>query len=175
MNERRSRWALLLGGLLLCGAAGCAADLPTEVIKLTLREADDTVGKLDEVTRYVKEAVTASKPDKTITATDEHLRKALAAAEGLRSLGERLQARKRDADWVREKISPEARAELATRYRGEVESRLAGLEKSQNDLRLALEEAEARADNAGGKDLLRQVREKIKAGRDAFEVLTKQH
>jgi hypothetical protein len=163
----------LLCGLLL-GAVGCGTDDQDTIISRTLTIVDEVSGNLSEINKSVREAITTSdKKKQSIGEKDEHLVRAFTTAQELRKLGERLQGLKELSDIFKEKTSETHSKELADRYRNKLHDKVLNLEKEERALDVTLAQAEEKADD-GGKRQLKNVREEIKKGREAFEVLTKQ-
>ena len=168
----RAATCLLCG--LLFGAVGCGSDEQDQNISRTLTIVDEVSANFSEINKSVREAITTSEKKKqNIGEKDEYLLRAFATAQELRKLGERLQLRKEVMDILKEKTSPEYSKELADRYRNKLQDKVLNLEKEERALDVTLAQAEEKADD-GGKRQLKNVREEIKKGREAFEVLTKQ-
>ncbi len=170
--------SLLLGGL-LCGVVGCGADVQDLIVSRTLNGIDQVTTNLADIRKAVNEALTANAKKKQqdsnakLTETDPNLLRAYTAAQELRKLGEGVQRLKAEADRYKDKTSADYRHELATRYSKQLADKVQNLEKEENDLDVTLSEAEANADE-GGKKEVSKIREEIKRGVEAFEVLTKQ-
>jgi hypothetical protein len=163
----------LLCGLLFC-AVGCGTDDQDQIISRTLTTVDEVSGNLSEINKSVREAITTSEKKKqNIGEKDEYLLRAFTSAQELRKLGERLQRLKELSDILKDKTSPEHSKELVDRYRNKLHDKVLNLEKEERALDVTLSQAEEKADD-GGKRQLKNVREEIKKGREAFEVLTKQ-
>jgi hypothetical protein len=175
--------ACLLCGLLL-GVAGCGSDPQDEIISGTLNRLTEVTQNLGEIKKSVREAINASDSKGVrIGEKDEYLLRALASAQDLRKLGERLQHLKELSDIMKDKTSPEFSKDLAARYRNRLQDNVLNLEKEERALDVALAEAYKKADEGGqgllGDEPLKKedqssIRAEIKKGREAFEVLTKQ-
>jgi hypothetical protein len=163
----------LLGGFLFC-AVGCGTDPQDEVISSTLNKVTEVTQNLSEIKKSVREAVTTNEAKKrSIGEKDEYLLRAYTSAQDLRKLGERVQHLKEVSDILKDKTSAVYSKELAARYRTRLQDNILNLQKEERELDVALAQADANADE-GGKRQLKNVREEIKKGREAFEVLTKQ-
>ena len=168
----RAATCLLCG--LLFGAVGCGTDDQDQIISSTLNIVTEVTQNLSETKKSLREAITASdKKNQPIAEKDEYLLRAFASAQELSNLGKRLQRLKELSDILKEKTSEEHSKELAARYRKRLQDNVLNLQKEERELDVALAQAEAKADE-NGKRQLKNVREEIKKGREAFEVLTKQ-
>jgi hypothetical protein len=95
--------------------------------------------------------------------------------EPLRRLGEELQYWRNVAEMHKEKLTDAYRAELAERYRGKILDADAALTKADHELQGVLLEAEKEGvADENGKAQLKVISDLVKAGREAFGVLTKQ-
>jgi hypothetical protein len=165
-------WTWLLGAALL-GVAGCGATEQETLISEALGRLDDLTGKLKEIQKQVKEAVeTSDKKGVPITAADENLVKATKTAEDLKKIGERLQRIKEYTDRANDKTPPAYKEELLEKNQGRIRDKVKELQTAEGELRTVLAQAEARAD-PNGKDQLKLLKDEIKNGHDAFELLTK--
>jgi hypothetical protein len=175
MRKVLTRAAVCLLCGLLGGVVGCGGGEQEDVISRTLSALSETTTKLGEVKRAVRQAATThdEKKDQKITETDPNLVRALESAKEVRKLGERVQILKERAERLKSKTSEDYSKELAGRYRARLEDGVKAMQQEEEELDVALTDAEARA-SQGGKEMLGKIRQELKAGRESFEVLTKQ-
>jgi hypothetical protein len=181
MSKGLTRAASLLLGGLLCCAAGCGTDVQDTIISRMLNAIDQVNTNLSQVKKDVNEALAANAKKKQqdpnanpkLTETDPNLLRAYTAAQDLRKLGEGVQRLKADADRYKDKTSADLRKDLDKRYSKQLQDKVLNLEKEYNDVNMVLADAEASADDNGKKEV-GKIREEIKKGVEAFQVLTKQ-
>jgi hypothetical protein len=173
MRNGWTRAAAWLLGACLLGVVGCGSDEQEVRVKQTLDTIDEVTNNLSQVRKYTREAITASeKTDGKITETSQPIARAITSAEELRKLGEKLQRLKELTDRLKDKTSASYSEELTKTFRPRLEEKVLALEKEQRELDVVLAEAERKA-GGGGKGIIGKLREKLKEGRDAFEVVTK--
>ncbi len=176
MSNGWTRAAAWLLGACLLGAAGCGTDEQEVWIKRTLETVDEVTNNLKQVNTLTREAITASeKTEGKILAESQQIARAVAAAEELKKLGDKLQRLKELTDRLKDKTSVSYREELTKTFRPRLDKKVQDMEKEQRELDVTLAEAEARAAPGGGKAAVAKLRDKLKEGLEAFQVVTKVH
>jgi hypothetical protein len=162
-----------LGALLLGGVVGCGADEQSVRIAQVNSTLTEVTAKLGEVKAAVKKAVDSSKDSgREIKPDDENLKVAIESAKEIRNQGLKLQRIKEYTDRLKDTTSPQTSKELLARFRGGLRENLLNLGKEEDALKAVLVEAEGRADG-GGKVQLAKLKEELKHGVEAFDLLNK--